>query len=201
MVSVSSPFNLALRPHDARASSRLLAAAVHLHSRRRKLSGEPECPPPRSVRHTHTHAYMQARCLTFGCFNLTKVCERSLGANQGGPSMPLVQPFVRGEMLPSGFLVRPSDGGGSVIHIVDHMDLEVITESRKIRRQLLYCLVPEVADHMDLSYVSALSLSLSALERARSRSPTVRVVCDGCSEDVNGGTAPWTSASLLFPLT
>lgn len=115
--------------------------------------------------------------------------------------MPLVQPFVRGEMLPSGFLVRPSDGGGSVIHIVDHMDLEVITESRKIRRQLLYCLVPEVADHMDLSYVSALSLSLSALERARSRSPTVRVVCDGCSEDVNGGTAPWTSASLLFPLT
>uniref|UniRef100_A0A804UFL6 START domain-containing protein n=1 Tax=Zea mays TaxID=4577 RepID=A0A804UFL6_MAIZE len=52
------------------------------------------------------------------------VCERSLGANQGGPSMPLVQPFVRGEMLPSGFLVRPSDGGGSVIHIVDHMDLE-----------------------------------------------------------------------------
>jgi homeobox-leucine zipper protein len=68
---------------------------------------------------------------------LTKVCERSLGANQGGPSMPLVQPFVRGEMLPSGFLVRPSDGGGSVIHIVDHMDLEVIMESRKIKRQLL----------------------------------------------------------------
>lgn len=39
--------------------------------------------------------------------------------------MPLVQPFIRGEMLPSGFLIRPSDGGGSVIHIVDHMDLEV----------------------------------------------------------------------------
>ncbi|KAG8052888.1 hypothetical protein GUJ93_ZPchr0001g31529 [Zizania palustris] len=38
--------------------------------------------------------------------------------------MPLVQPFIRGEMLPSGFLIRPSDGGGSVIHIVDHMDLE-----------------------------------------------------------------------------
>lgn len=30
-------------------------------------------------------------------------------------------------MLPSGFLIRPSDGGGYVIHIVDHMDLEVIT--------------------------------------------------------------------------
>ncbi|VAH74399.1 unnamed protein product [Triticum turgidum subsp. durum] len=52
------------------------------------------------------------------------VCERSLSSKQGGPSMPLVQPFVRGEMLPSGFLIRPSDGGGSVIHIVDHLDLE-----------------------------------------------------------------------------
>jgi hypothetical protein len=61
-------------------------------------------------------------CLTI--FPL-KVCERSLSSKQGGPSMPLVQPFTRGEMLPSGFLIRPSDGGGSVIHIVDHMDLEV----------------------------------------------------------------------------
>uniref|UniRef100_A0A0D9UXY9 Homeobox domain-containing protein n=2 Tax=Leersia perrieri TaxID=77586 RepID=A0A0D9UXY9_9ORYZ len=52
------------------------------------------------------------------------VCERSLSSKQGGPNMPLVQPFIRGEMLPSGFLIRPSDGGGSVIHIVDHMDLE-----------------------------------------------------------------------------
>uniref|UniRef100_A0A0E0BYP8 Homeobox domain-containing protein n=1 Tax=Oryza meridionalis TaxID=40149 RepID=A0A0E0BYP8_9ORYZ len=52
------------------------------------------------------------------------VCERSLSSKQGGPSMPLVQPFIRGEMLPSGFLIRPSDGGGSVIHIVDHMDVE-----------------------------------------------------------------------------
>ncbi|CAL4958811.1 unnamed protein product [Urochloa decumbens] len=52
------------------------------------------------------------------------VCERSLSSKQGGPSMPLVQPFIRGEILPSGFLIRPSDGGGSIIHIVDHMDLE-----------------------------------------------------------------------------
>ncbi|KAJ1282140.1 hypothetical protein BS78_03G027600 [Paspalum vaginatum] len=52
------------------------------------------------------------------------VCERSFSSKQGGPSMPLVQPFIRGEMFPSGFLIRPSDGGGSIIHIVDHMDLE-----------------------------------------------------------------------------
>ncbi|XP_039143110.1 homeobox-leucine zipper protein ATHB-15-like [Dioscorea cayenensis subsp. rotundata] len=52
------------------------------------------------------------------------VCERSLGSAQGGPSMPVVPPFVRAEMLPSGYLIRPCDGGGSVIHIVDHVDLE-----------------------------------------------------------------------------
>lgn len=28
-------------------------------------------------------------------------------------------------MLPSGYLIRPCEGGGSIIHIVDHMDLEV----------------------------------------------------------------------------
>lgn len=28
-------------------------------------------------------------------------------------------------MLPSGYLIRPCDGGGSIIHIVDHLNLEV----------------------------------------------------------------------------
>nr|AHA42461.1 HD-Zip class III transcription factor [Eucalyptus tereticornis] len=52
------------------------------------------------------------------------VCERSLKNTQNGPSMPPVQPFVRAEMLPSGYLVRPCEGGGSIIRIVDHLDLE-----------------------------------------------------------------------------
>ncbi|XP_051137579.1 homeobox-leucine zipper protein ATHB-8-like isoform X2 [Andrographis paniculata] len=52
------------------------------------------------------------------------VCERSLNNTQNGPSMPPVQNFVRGEMLPSGYLIRPCEGGGSIIHIVDHIDLE-----------------------------------------------------------------------------
>ncbi|KAG5248673.1 homeobox-leucine zipper family protein [Salix suchowensis] len=52
------------------------------------------------------------------------VCERSLKNTQNGPSMPPVQHFVRAEMLPSGYLVRPCEGGGSIIHVVDHMDLE-----------------------------------------------------------------------------
>ncbi|KMT18061.1 hypothetical protein BVRB_2g032530 [Beta vulgaris subsp. vulgaris] len=52
------------------------------------------------------------------------ICERSLNNTQNGPSMPSVQHFVRAEILPSGYLIRPCEGGGSIIHIVDHMDLE-----------------------------------------------------------------------------
>ncbi|KAJ6743536.1 CLASS III HD-ZIP PROTEIN CNA1 [Salix viminalis] len=52
------------------------------------------------------------------------VCERSLNNTQNGPSMPPTQHFVRAEMLPSGYLIRPCEGGGSIIHVVDHMDLE-----------------------------------------------------------------------------
>lgn len=52
------------------------------------------------------------------------VCERSLSNTQNGPSMPPVHNFVRAEMLPSGYLIRPCEGGGSIIHIVDHMNLE-----------------------------------------------------------------------------
>ncbi|MBA0753275.1 hypothetical protein Gogos_020696, partial [Gossypium gossypioides] len=52
------------------------------------------------------------------------VCERSLNNTQNGPNMPPAANFVRAEMLPSGYLIRPCEGGGSIIHIVDHMDLE-----------------------------------------------------------------------------
>lgn len=43
----------------------------------------------------------------------------------GGPTGPPSASFVRAEMLPSGFLIRPCEGGGSIIHIVDHVDLDV----------------------------------------------------------------------------
>ncbi|PWA81767.1 START domain, Homeodomain-like, MEKHLA, START-like domain protein [Artemisia annua] len=52
------------------------------------------------------------------------VCERSLHNTQNGPSIPSVPNFVRAQMLPSGYLIRPYEGGGSIIHIVDHMNLE-----------------------------------------------------------------------------
>lgn len=28
-------------------------------------------------------------------------------------------------MLPSGYLIRPCEGGGSILHIVDHVDMDV----------------------------------------------------------------------------
>ncbi|KAK9676717.1 hypothetical protein RND81_11G095000 [Saponaria officinalis] len=49
------------------------------------------------------------------------VCERSLSGS--GPNTPMPQ-FIRAEMLPSGYLIRPCEGGGSIIHIVDHLNLE-----------------------------------------------------------------------------
>ncbi|XP_047047991.1 homeobox-leucine zipper protein HOX33-like [Lolium rigidum] len=52
------------------------------------------------------------------------ICERSLTQSTGGPSGPTTPNFIRAEVLPSGFLIRPCEGGGSMIHIVDHVDLD-----------------------------------------------------------------------------
>ncbi|XP_072957593.1 homeobox-leucine zipper protein HOX32-like [Typha angustifolia] len=52
------------------------------------------------------------------------ICERSLTPSTGGPPGPPAPNFVRAEMLPSGYLIRPCEGGGSMIHIVDHVDLD-----------------------------------------------------------------------------
>lgn len=54
-----------------------------------------------------------------------QICERSLSTATGGPTGPPATSFVRAEMLPSGYLIRPCEGGGSMIHIVDHIDLDV----------------------------------------------------------------------------
>ncbi|XP_010535179.1 PREDICTED: homeobox-leucine zipper protein ATHB-15-like [Tarenaya hassleriana] len=61
------------------------------------------------------------------------VCERSLTNTQNGPNMPPVQHFVRAEMLPSGYLIRPCEGGGSIIHIVDHIDFEASSVPEVLR--------------------------------------------------------------------
>nr|AIV98135.1 class III HD-Zip protein HDZ2 [Cunninghamia lanceolata] len=83
------------------------------------------------------------------------VCERSLNSTQGGPSMPPVPHFVRAEMLPSGYLIRPCEGGGSIIRIVDHMDLEPWS-------------VPEVLRPLyESSTILAQKMTIAALRRLR----------------------------------
>ncbi|KAL3518386.1 hypothetical protein ACH5RR_020975 [Cinchona calisaya] len=52
------------------------------------------------------------------------VCERSLSGSGAGPNAAAASQFTRAEMLPSGYLIRPCEGGGSIIHIVDHLNLE-----------------------------------------------------------------------------
>ncbi|KAI4334394.1 hypothetical protein L6164_019092 [Bauhinia variegata] len=52
------------------------------------------------------------------------VCQRSLSGSGAGPNAAAAAQFVRAEMLPSGYLIRPCEGGGSIIHIVDHLNLE-----------------------------------------------------------------------------
>lgn len=52
------------------------------------------------------------------------ICERSLTTTNGGPPGPSATAFVRGDVLPSGYLIRPCEGGGSMIRIVDHVDLD-----------------------------------------------------------------------------
>ena len=56
---------------------------------------------------------------------ISKVCERSLSGSGAAPNTASAAQFVRAEMLPSGYLIRPCEGGGSIIHIVDHLNLEV----------------------------------------------------------------------------
>ncbi|XP_039033653.1 homeobox-leucine zipper protein ATHB-15-like [Hibiscus syriacus] len=83
------------------------------------------------------------------------VCERSLKNTQNGPTMPTVQHFVRAEMFPSGYLIRPCEGGGSVINIVDHMDLEPWS-------------VPEVLRPLyELSTILAQKTTMAALRQLR----------------------------------
>ncbi|OVA18075.1 Homeobox domain [Macleaya cordata] len=83
------------------------------------------------------------------------VCERSLSGSGTGPNASAATQFVRAEMLPSGYLIRPCEGGGSIIHIVDHLDLEAWS-------------VPEVLRPLyQSSKVIAQKMTISALNHIR----------------------------------
>ncbi|GMI93202.1 ARABIDOPSIS THALIANA HOMEOBOX PROTEIN 14, PHABULOSA 1D, PHABULOSA [Hibiscus trionum] len=83
------------------------------------------------------------------------ICERSLTSSTGGPTGPPASSFVRAEMLPSGILIRPCEGGGSMIHIVDHVDLDVWS-------------VPEVLRPLyESSKILAQKMTIAALRHIR----------------------------------
>ncbi|XP_057972220.1 homeobox-leucine zipper protein ATHB-14-like isoform X2 [Malania oleifera] len=121
------------------------------------------------------------------------ICERSLTSSTGGPAGPPVTSFSRAEMLPSGYLIRPYEGGGSIIHIVDHIDLDVWS-------------VPEVLRPLyESSKILAQKMTIASLRHVRQiaqetngeirydggRQPAVlrtfsQRLCRGFNEAVNG---------------
>ncbi|KAK9132686.1 hypothetical protein Scep_012214 [Stephania cephalantha] len=62
-----------------------------------------------------------------------QICERSLTASTGGPEGPTASNYVRAEMLSSGCLIRPCEGGSSIVHIVDHIDLDASSVPEVLR--------------------------------------------------------------------
>ncbi|GMY38079.1 homeobox-leucine zipper protein ATHB-14-like isoform X1 [Fagus crenata] len=83
------------------------------------------------------------------------ICERSLTTSTGGPTGPPATSFVRAEVLPSGYLIRPCEGGGSIIHIVDHVDLDAWS-------------VPEVLRPLyESSKIIAQKMTIAALRHIR----------------------------------
>jgi hypothetical protein len=78
-------------------------------------------------------------------------------------------------MLPSGYLIRPCEGGGSIIRIVDHLNLQVWVLDTKLAR--IACDVCYL-----FSYTLTWLIFFKAMECARSAATTLRIINDGCSE-------------------
>ncbi|KAK2991251.1 hypothetical protein RJ640_018008 [Escallonia rubra] len=83
------------------------------------------------------------------------ICERSLTSSTGGPTGPPATCFVRADVQPSGYLIRPCEGGGSIINIVDHIDLDAWS-------------VPEVLRPLyESSKILAQKMTMAALRHIR----------------------------------
>nr|AWD38912.1 class III homeodomain-leucine zipper protein [Ceratopteris pteridoides] len=98
------------------------------------------------------------------------VCERSLPLSHGDPVLPPSDQFVRAKMHSSGYLIRPYGGVGSIVYLVDHMDLQPET-------------VPEVLRPLyESSPVLAQRVTMGAMRYLR----TVAHDVDGDSSPVRG---------------
>ncbi|OVA00325.1 Homeobox domain [Macleaya cordata] len=123
------------------------------------------------------------------------VCERSLTPSNGGSSGPPAPNFVRAEMLPSGYLIRPCEGGGSIIHIVDHVNLDAWSVPEVLRP--LYESPKILAQKMTLAalrYIRQISQEMSGeIRYGGGRQPAVlrtfsQRLCRGFNDAVNGFT-------------
>ncbi|MBA0844470.1 hypothetical protein Goarm_001566 [Gossypium armourianum] len=92
------------------------------------------------------------------------VCERSLSGSGAGPSVASAAQFVRAEVLPSGYLIRPCEGGGSIIHIVDQLNLEAWSVPEVLRP--LYESSKVIAQKMTIP-VSSFVIYVKALRYVR----------------------------------
>ncbi|KAK4779407.1 hypothetical protein SAY86_006935 [Trapa natans] len=121
------------------------------------------------------------------------ICERSLTSTTGGPSGPQTSGFVRAEMLPSGYLIRPCEGGGSIIHIVDHADLDAWSVPEVLRP--LYDSSKILAQKMTIAalrYIRQIAQESSGeIQYGGGRQPAVlrtfsQRLCRGFNDAVNG---------------
>ncbi|CAN0911578.1 Homeobox-leucine zipper protein HOX32 [Linum grandiflorum] len=121
------------------------------------------------------------------------ICERSLTSSTGGPPGPPASGFVRAKMLPSGYLIRPCEGGGSIIHIVDHVDLDPGSVPEVLRP--LYESSKIIAQKMTLAalrHIKQIALESSGeIQYGGGRQPAVlrtfsQRLCRGFNDAVNG---------------
>ncbi|CAL1402835.1 unnamed protein product [Linum trigynum] len=121
------------------------------------------------------------------------ICERSLTASTGGPAGPTSSGFVRAEMLPSGYLIRPCEGGGSMIHIVDHVDLDAWSVPEVLRPLYESCKI--IAQKMTLAalrHIRQIAQETSGeIQYGGGRQPSVlrtfsQRLCRGFNDAVNG---------------
>ncbi|CAN4080266.1 unnamed protein product [Withania somnifera] len=121
------------------------------------------------------------------------ICERSLTSTTGGPAGPRATSSVRAKMLPSGYLIRPCEGGGSIIHIVDHIDLDACSVPEVLRP--LYESSKILAQKMTMAafrYIRQISQETSGeVQYAGGRQPAVlrafsQRLCRGFNNAVSG---------------
>lgn len=111
-----------------------------------------------------------------------KVCERSLSGS--GPNTAAPQ-FIRADMLPSGYLIRPCDGGGSIIHIVDHLNLEVCCVP--FSNQIVFCCFEE----------KLTCINLVGMERARGVTAIIPII-QSCGSENDHSSKFASTFNIIF---